>query len=156
MRRKDREVTELSKIVEIVERCDIVRLGMVDNGQPYIVPLNFGYELIDDQLSLYFHSAKEGRKIDIMKVNPAVCFEMDCSFKKLEGEVACNWSAEFESIIGYGRVEFLNNEAEIKHALDCMMKKYGFSGMPSYKDDVLKRTAVYKLTVDTLTAKQKL
>jgi nitroimidazol reductase NimA-like FMN-containing flavoprotein (pyridoxamine 5'-phosphate oxidase superfamily) len=156
MRRKDREVTDLSKIIEIIGRCEIARLAMVDNGQPYVVPLNFGYELINSQLNLYFHSALEGRKIDILKANPAVCFEMDCSFKKLESEMACNWSAEFESIIGYGKVEFLESRDEKSLALDCIMKRYGFTGMPIYNDEALKQTAVYKLTVDSLTAKQKL
>jgi nitroimidazol reductase NimA-like FMN-containing flavoprotein (pyridoxamine 5'-phosphate oxidase superfamily) len=129
---------------------------MIDNWQPYIVPLSFGYELNNNQLVLYFHSAFEGRKIEILKVKPYVCFEMDCSFKKIENEMACDWSAQYQSVIGYGNVSFLDNNEERKAALNCIMKRYGFQGTPSYNDNMLMHTAVYKLVVESMTAKQKL
>lgn len=154
MRRNDREVLELDDILKIVDKCEIVRLGMVDSGIPYIVPLNFGYEVIDDTLIMYFHSALEGRKIDILKTNPFVCFEMDCSLKIIKHEIPCKWSAEYESIIGYGNVSFIENADKKKKALDLIMNKYGFKGVPEYNQSIYQKTNMYKLIVDSMTGKR--
>lgn len=77
MRRKDREITDICAILELVSECKVCRLAMTDGGIPYIVPLNYGYEYADGALTFYFHSAKEGRKLEILKKNPAVCLELD-------------------------------------------------------------------------------
>jgi nitroimidazol reductase NimA-like FMN-containing flavoprotein (pyridoxamine 5'-phosphate oxidase superfamily) len=154
MRRKDRQVSSFSDIVEIIEKCDVIRLGMSDNGIPYIVPLDFGYEARDGMLTFYFHSAREGRKIDILKSNPYVCFEMDCSHSITRHEQACEWSAEHESVIGYGSVSFLEKDFERKSAMDAIMKKYGFEGTPEYSPHVFGRTALYKLTVESMNGKR--
>ena len=73
MRRNDREIKDRKEIDGIIRRCRVCRLAMCDDGQPYIVPLNFGY----DGRFLYFHAAPEGRKIDIIKRNNRVGFEFD-------------------------------------------------------------------------------
>lgn len=72
MRRKDREITDIHTILELVSECKVCRLAMTDGGVPYIVPLNYGYEYADGALTFYFHSAKEGRKLEILKKNPTV------------------------------------------------------------------------------------
>jgi nitroimidazol reductase NimA-like FMN-containing flavoprotein (pyridoxamine 5'-phosphate oxidase superfamily) len=154
MRRKDREVVEFNEIIKIVDKCEVIHLAMVDNGIPYIVPLNFGYEIKDNTLVMYFHSALQGRKIEILKANPFICFEMDCSFRALQNEVPCNWSAEFESVIGYGRVSLIENANERKTALDSILKKYGFKGVPEYQQNDLRLTAIYKIAVDRMTGKR--
>lgn len=166
MRRKDREVTDFAEIMAILEKCEIVRLAMVDEGIPYIVPLNFGYgvETTEENqangekketVTLYFHSAAEGRKIDILKKNPYVCFEGDCSVKLTKGQDACSWSTEFESVIGYGRVSFLTEVADKKKALDIMMGRYGFEGTPVYPEELLERMSLYQLTVESISGKRK-
>ena len=66
MRRKDREVKDYPEIIKIIDACDCCRLGFVDDKEGYIVPLNFGYETNGSDLTLYFHSAKEGRKIEML------------------------------------------------------------------------------------------
>jgi nitroimidazol reductase NimA-like FMN-containing flavoprotein (pyridoxamine 5'-phosphate oxidase superfamily) len=154
MRRKDREVSDLNEIIKIVDKCEVVRLGLVDNGVPYIVPLNFGYEFNDQTLTMYFHSALEGRKIDILKTNPFVCFEMDCSLKITKHEIPCNWSAEHESVIGCGKVIFIEDDAGRKAAMDIIMKRYGFEGVPEYNENIFKKTAIYKLVADSITGKR--
>ena len=77
MRRKDREITHIHAILDLVSECRVCRLAMTDGGVPYIVPLNYGYEYADGALTFYFHSAKEGRKLEILKKNPMVCLELD-------------------------------------------------------------------------------
>lgn len=122
MRRKDREVTEIQELIRIIEQCKVVRIAMTDAAGPYIVPINFGYAYQENQLVLYFHCAKEGRKIDAMKHNPQVCFEMDCEHRLIEGDTACSFAYSFKSIIGSGRVEFIDEADEKKAALSLLMK----------------------------------
>ena len=90
MRRKDREITDFKQIMEIIDRCDCCRVGFCDDGQVYIVPLNFGYAEENGKLTFYFHGAKEGRKIDLIGKAPKVGFEMDTDHKLNEGESDIN------------------------------------------------------------------
>lgn len=112
MRRKDREVTDLTEIIGIIDNCEIIRLGLSDKGMPYIVPLNFGYKVNNEQINFFFHSAPVGRKINIMKNNAFVCFELDCSFKITADAIPCKWSANHESVIGYGDISFISDNEE--------------------------------------------
>jgi nitroimidazol reductase NimA-like FMN-containing flavoprotein (pyridoxamine 5'-phosphate oxidase superfamily) len=153
MRRKDREITDLKEIIRIIDKCDIIRLGLSDEGIPYIVPLNFAYEAREEPIIFYFHSATEGRKIDILKKNPYVCFELDGSFQIIQNETPCKWSAEHESVVGYGNVGFINDDREKKTAMDLIMHRYGYEGIPEYSPAVFNRTLVYKLTVCQITGK---
>jgi len=92
MRRNDRAVDSLTEITSILEDCQVCRLAMCDEDMPYIVPLNFGYTLTDGVLTLYFHCAPEGRKVDILRRNPRVCFEMDIPRELTTGDIACAYS----------------------------------------------------------------
>ena len=78
MRRKDREVTDLSDIIGIMENCDVCRLALNDDGYPYILPLNFGMAVNGDKITLYFHSALEGYKVGLIRNDNRASFEMDC------------------------------------------------------------------------------
>ncbi len=154
MRRAEREIKDFNDIAAVVERCQVVRLAMIDNNKPYIVPVNFGYTADEGRLTLYMHSAKTGRKMDILKNNPYVCFEMDCLINIVKGDIACSWTAENESVIGSGKVEFINDVHEKKAALDILMKRYGFAGTPVYNEKVLEKTCVYKITADEISGKR--
>lgn len=107
MRRKDREITDNNEIDKIINECNCVRLGLNDDGKVYIVPLNFGFEHDDDKRRFYFHSAKEGRKIDLLKKTKSAGFEMDTGFSIMEGKTACDYSAKYKSVIGEGNVSFV-------------------------------------------------
>ena len=153
MRRYDREVTDFEEIVEIISRCDVIRIGFSEDGIPYIVPLNFAYEANDGQITFFFHSAAKGKKIDIIKKNPYVCFELD-RFKIISDKIPCKWSAEYESIIGYGKIHFIDHYDEKKSAMDLIMKRYGFEGNCEYSPEVFSRTVLYKLSVNKITGKR--
>jgi len=154
MRRKDREVTELSEIIGMINRCEVLHLGLVDDGRPYIVPLNFGFEEKDGQLTFVFHSAKEGRKIDVIKRNPNACFELSRLHKIIRGEKPAGWTARYESVIGYGELRPLESAAEKTAAMDMIMRKYGYEGVPEYAPQAIDETAVYKLSVSEITGKR--
>ncbi|MHB8064990.1 MAG: pyridoxamine 5'-phosphate oxidase family protein [Ruminiclostridium sp.] len=117
MRRKDREVSNTEEIKHIIEKCKVCHLAMVDRGQPYVVPLNFGYIIDENSLTLFFHSAKTGRKIDILSENNAVCFEMAFEGKLGYIEDPCNSGYYFESVQGFGHVEFIEDINEKCNAL---------------------------------------
>ena len=154
MRRSEREVTDLKEIIKIISQCEVVRLGLVDNGQPYIVPLSFAFTEESGDITFFFHSAAAGRKMDLMKANPRVCFEMDCLLNISRNEVPCNWSAEYESIMGYGEILFINHDEDKKTAMDLIMRRYGYEGKLEYSPSAFSRTALYKLSVKEITAKR--
>ena len=154
MRRSEREITNKSEILEIIEKCDVCRLAFSDNNIPYIVPMNYGYEYKDEKLTLYFHGAGEGKKHDVMGTNPVVCFEMDCSHKLIEGDVASKYTMEYESIIGVGNVQRCDEKVEKAHALTRLMKKYAKDRAFTFPDHVLNSVTVFKVDVTEFTGKR--
>jgi uncharacterized protein len=122
MRRKDREITDVTEIKSFIQKCKVCHLAMVDKGLPYLVPLNFGYNLDGHLLTLYFHSAKTGRKLDILKNNQAVCFEMASEGQLIKVEDPCNSGYYYQSLIGFGQVEFIEDMAEKCRALAILTK----------------------------------
>lgn len=118
MRRNDREVTDLAEIEEILKECKICHLAMVDESRPYVVPLSYGYQLKEDgTLELYFHSAKEGRKLDILRKNNQVCFEMSQEGEVVQADTPCNSGYYYSCVIGYGEVSFPKTAEEKCKAL---------------------------------------
>lgn len=122
MRRREREVLDLNEIRTIIEDCKVCRLGFSEKGEVYIVPVNFGYELKEKKLTLYVHCAKEGRKMDLVKKNSRVGVEMDCHHELAEGELACQYSYYYASLIGNGNVRILEDAKEKKKALGRIME----------------------------------
>lgn len=121
MRRSDREITDLGEILSIINDCKVIHLAMVDDGEPYLLPLNFGYACEGGAFSFFCHSAREGRKLDILRKNPTVAFEMDCRGALDEHDVACQCGYYFASVTGVGHVEFLDGEEKLV-ALASLMR----------------------------------
>ncbi len=149
MRRIEKKITDKQIIEEILQYADICRIAIMDGSLPYIVPLNYGYK----NGILYFHSAKDGRKIELLKKNNRVCFEVEDDFEILKDKKACKWGLKYRSVIGYGTVEFLENKDEKISGLDVLMGKYG-STNNFYDDETLEKVYVLKLTIETMTGKQ--
>ena len=120
MRRKDRELTGREEIDQILVEAQVCRVAFAREDEPYVVPLFFGY----DGSRLYFHTAKEGRKLEFLAANNRVCFEVEGSFEIVAREQACNWTATFESVIGYGRVTEMKSVEEKAYALNQIMRHY--------------------------------
>lgn len=152
MRRKDREVTQPEEVLDIINGCQVLRIGMISENMPYIVPLNFGYQSKDGKLEFYFHSAKEGKKLDIWRENPAVCFEMDCNHELIVKETACGYGFSFASVMGHGRISFLEDASEKAEALSLLMRHIAGKEFVFTKAET-DTVAVYKLTVDDFSAK---
>lgn len=156
MRRKDREVADFGEIIGILEKCPIGHLALSDGDRAYVVPLNFAWQVQEGKMTVYFHCAKEGRKIDLLRKNPNACFEADCSFSLVKGSSACRWSALYESVIGEGRAALIDDPEEKREALDLLMTRYGYEGKPSYEPAELTAIAVIRLELDQLSGKRKL
>lgn len=113
---------------------------------------NFGYVYEDNQLVLFFHSAKEGRKINAFKENADICFEMDCDHKLITGEEACRFSFSFRSIVGNGRVVFIDDPEEKKHALSALMKHQTGRDF-AFDDRMADSVCVFKIIANEFTGK---
>ena len=155
MRRKDREITELDRKLGVVEKCRVCRIGMKDEYGLYIVPMNFGYEYKDEKLVLYFHCAKQGRKIDALKYDPEVCIEMDCDHEVYveNEEIACTYAYRFLSIIGNGKAEFIEDDSEKEHALNMLMLHQVGRTFP-FDPRMFQAVNVFRVVVDHFTGKE--
>ena len=156
MRRKDREIHEKKEIIKIIEKCKYCRIGLSDNDYPYIVPLNYGYSYENDKLTLFFHSAKEGKKINILKNNNKACFEIDCDTKLIEGENACKYAYEYRSIIGFGKIILMETDEEKTKGLNYLMRhQTGQNKNYAFGREELEKIIVLKMEVDEFKGKEK-
>lgn len=150
MRRTDREITSRERIDEIIQGCEVCHLGMADGDQPYVVPVSFGY----DGQSVYFHSARDGRKIDVMAANPRVCVQFERRVALMPSETeACEWSFAFESAIGFGVVEELRDLTSKAFGLNQIMQHYSGRSW-EFDASTLARTRVWRVAIEELTGKQ--
>lgn len=153
MRRTDREVTEWTDILSIMERCDVCRIVLNNEGYPYILPLNFGMDIKGHTIELYFHGALEGTKYDLMERDNRVSFEMDCGHQLVTEIERGSCTMEYESVIGQGHIEMLPDE-EKYDALCILMKHYNQESFP-FNRAVMAQTRVFKLVVERVSAKRR-
>lgn len=154
MRRSDRQVTDISVIKDILDTCKTASIAMIDGDTPYVIPLNYGYELNDEKLVLYFHCAKEGRKIDVLKANSKVCFAVFNEGETINAKTPCNSGYFYSSIVGNGNVEFIENTAEKCKALTVFVA-HQMSKAVEFTDTQANSVCVFKLQVTDFTAKKK-
>ena len=153
MRRQDRAVTAQKEILDILDDCKVIRIGLCAENKPYIVPMNFAYQVDGEQIYIYLHCASEGKKLDMIAQNNNICFEADCSCKIIEGADACSWTAKYQSVMGEGQIAIISEQSEKNSALDLLMERYGFSGKPSYNSNALSSVTALKIAVKTITGK---
>ena len=122
MRRRDREVTELNEIIHILDSGKVLHLGLVDQGKPYIVPMNYGYVMENDKLVFYVHGALEGRKLDIIRNNSDCCVQIECDVQPFSGKVACQYGCSYYSFDGFGTAEIVEAPQEKIKAMSALMK----------------------------------
>lgn len=149
MRRKDREITEIKELEAILEKGTVCHLGLSNDDQPYVVPMNYGY----NNGYLYLHSALEGLKADMAKKNPKVCFQVDTDVEIISSPEACEWGCRYKSVIGTGSVEFPADPEQKAEALNIIMAHYSGKTF-EFPPQALARVLVWKVKVDTLTGKK--
>lgn len=156
MRREDREIKEREGILEVMKHCAVCRIALNDeDGYPYILPLNFGMEDAEGKLTLYFHSADKGRKLELIARDSRASFEMDTKhqLQYFEEQGYCTYA--FESVIGRGKIRMLAEEEKL-HALERLMDHYHPGKHAYFSKNAIPRTVVYALEVESMTGKRKL
>lgn len=151
MRRSDREIKEMDQIIHVIENCDVCRLALNDNGYPYILPLNFGLQIEDNKIVLYFHGANDGTKYDLIVKDNRASFEMDCSHKLVTDASKGSCTMEYQSVIGKGLIEFVSDKRK-KEALSILMKHYHKEKF-QYNEEIIPQTTVFRLVVNKITGK---
>ena len=149
MRRKEKEIINRADIEKILQASRVCRLAMVADNTPYIVPMSFGSRVG----KMFFHSAGQGQKIELIKKNPRVCFEVDQVGKLKKAALACDWGVEYKSVIGWGKAELVSDLKEKTAALNIIMAHYSGKTF-EYPDKMLDRTLVIQVTIDRITGKQ--
>jgi hypothetical protein len=149
MRKKDKEIKDIAAIEDILSKALVCRLGLCENNQPYVVPLCFGYK----DNALYFHCAGQGKKLDIIRKNNNVCFELDIDLELVKNEQPCNWGMKYKSVIGFGKAVFIEDADLKRKALDIIMRQ--FSGKTfEYPEQAIKNTTIIKVEIENMTGKQ--
>ena len=153
MRRKDRQITDLEAIRAILDKAKVLHLAMIDGARPYVVPMNYGYALADGRLTLYLHSAKEGRKLDVLQNNDRVAFVLETNVSQVSGgDIPCKYSEAYASVMGEGTAVLLDDPVQKIEALQILMKTQTgreFAFTPAMAESV----AVIRVNVDSFTAK---
>lgn len=150
MRRSEKEICDPQEIDAILQRAPVCRIALAAGNSPYVVPVNFAAT----STHLYFHSATAGRKIDMLRNNPCVCFEVDLPGEVVQGKTACAWGMAYKSVIGFGRAHFLESAEEKKKALDLLMKKYSGREAFVYPDEALDKVCVVGVNMEKVSGKR--
>ena len=155
MRRKDREVTDTAAIRAILDKAQVVHLAMIDGDRPYVVPLHYGYTLEDVRLTLYLHSAKEGRKLDVLKKNARVAFVLETDVSLVSGgDLPCKYGAAYASVMGEGKAVFLTDPAKKAAGLQILMKIQTGREF-TITEAMTESVAVLRVDVETYSAKSR-
>ena len=152
MRLKDREITDFDEIVSVLDKCDTVRIGINGGKYPYVVPVSFGYEVVDGKIVIYIHGAMEGMKNELIAKDPNVCVQAEI----MRGFVRSGFktTADYESIIGFGKAE-IADEADAVKGIELLMAHCGQPGFDGSLCIKMGMTRVYKITLESVTGKKR-
>lgn len=152
MRKAQREITDFTALLDVLDKCQTIRLALHDEEYPYVVPLSFGWEQTDGEVFIYFHCAKDGKKVDLIEKNNKVCVEADMlnGYVKTEHGV----TADYASVIAFGRVEKVSG-VDAVHGIKLLLEHCGIEGYSPEKCVLTNIVSVYKITVDKITGKKR-
>ncbi len=154
MTMREREVTDINEIINILDKSLYLHLGLVDGDEPYVVPMNYGYTYDNEKLVIYLHTAKRGYKLDLIKKNPKVFFEMCCDTEPFDGDIACRYGMSYSSVMGKGIAEIVEDVEEKKHSLSVLMKTQTGKDF-LFEDKMAAIVTVIKINVSSFTAKKR-
>ena len=149
MRRKDREIEDRKEIDEILCQEKVMHLALADNNIPFVVPVFYAF----DGTSLYFHSARAGTKMEILKRNNRVCFEISIGAGVVQSDAACDFEARHRTVIGFGKAMLVEDEAEKIRALDLIVAKFTEEKF-TYPQANLNHTQVVRIDIESIKGKK--
>jgi hypothetical protein len=153
MRRAEREITDNAMIESFLAQEHILRVAFYDDGDIYIVPVNYGYTNIGHKYVFYFHGAKAGRKYELSLSNPTVGFEIDGNYQWIGGETACEYSAAYQSVVGTGTIRVVDDKEEKIKGLNAIMKQATNTPEWVYSEAMLESVAVFRVDADKISCK---
>ena len=150
MRRKDKQIFDIEALHSVINNATVCRIGLVKGDCPYVIPLSFGF----DGRNIYFHSARSGEKVEILKVNNNVCVEFEQDISIIEDEKPCDWSARYLTVVVHGTAELVDEPVEKKYGLGQIVEHYGVGGEQyPFTDEEIKPVLVYKVIVEEIVGK---
>jgi nitroimidazol reductase NimA-like FMN-containing flavoprotein (pyridoxamine 5'-phosphate oxidase superfamily) len=150
MRKANLEIKDQHILEQILSGALICRVAMLDDDLPYIVPVNYGYR----DRCIYIHSAPEGKKIDLLKQNKRICFEVEDTLEITKGNRACDWTTRYRSVVGYGTVEVLSDKKSKQQGLEVIMAQHGAPELVDFNAKNLDRMVILKLIISSMTGKK--
>ena len=154
MTKRERQVTDPEQILHILDTGKVVHLGLSVNDEPYVVPMNYGYTMEEGKLTLYLHSAVRGKKLDMIRANSKVFFEIDCDRMPFEGRVPCQYGMVYSSIMGRGTATLVEDAEGKKQAMTILMKTQTGKDF-SFNDRLVSIVTVIRIDVSEYTAKHR-
>ena len=154
MTKRERQITDPEQILHILDAGKVLHLGLAVNNEPYVVPMNYGYTMEDGRLTLYLHSAVRGKKLDMIRKNPNVFFEMDCDRMPFEGRVPCQYGLVYSSVMGRGTAALVEDVEEKKRAMTILMKTQTGKDF-AFEDRLVSIVTVIRIDVTEYTAKHR-
>ena len=154
MTRREFQITDEARIRQILDQSKVLHLGLAVDNEPYVVPMNYGYTMENGKLVLYLHSAMRGKKLDMMRANPKVFFEMDCDWIPFEGEKPCQYGLGYSSVMGRGTAQIVEDVEEKIKAMSALMKTQTGKDF-SFNDRLVSIVAVIRIDVAEYTAKHR-
>lgn len=151
MRRKEKQIVDLDAIEAVIRKAEVCHLAMSVNDRPYVVPLCFGYQ----DKTLYFHSAATGKKLEMLRANPHVCFELVADSRIITADQACKWSMKYKSVIGFGKASVIEDKTDRSRALTLIMKQYADQSW-EFNPALLEKTVLIQVEIEEMTGKQSL
>ena len=154
MTKRERQITDETQIKEILDKSKVLHLGLAVDNEPYVVPMNYGYIQENGKLVIYLHSAVRGKKLDMIRANPRVFFEMDCDLLPFESELPCQYGLSYSSVMGRGTARIVEDVEEKKRAMSILMKTQTGENF-TFEDRLVSIVAVIRIDVESYTAKHR-
>ena len=155
MTKRERQVTDPEQILAILDAGKVLHLGLAVNNEPYVVPMNYGYTMEAGKLTVYMHSALRGKKLDMIRENPNVFFEIDCGLQPFgEGDIPCQYGMVYSSIMGKGKATIVEDVEEKIAAMSVLMKTQTDKDFV-FNDRLVSIVAVIRIDVAEYTAKHR-
>lgn len=152
MIRKEKEITEIDEINAILDSSQICRIAMSDNDMPYIIPMNF----CRTENSIFIHSAKSGKKIEILKKNNRVCIETEAYCELKKSDKPCSTGMKFKSVVASGTAEIITDPDVKLFALNLFTKKYTSLASYIFSEKDVSGVEIIKISISEITGKKSL
>lgn len=154
MTKRERQITDKDQILRILDTAKVLHLGLAVDNEPYVVPMNYGYTEENGKLVLYLHSAVRGRKLDMIRSNHRVFFELECDRTPFEGEKPCQYGLAYSSVMGRGTASIVEDVSEKMKAMSILMKTQTRKDF-SFDEKLVSIVAVIRIDVLEYTAKHR-